>query len=53
MQLCGEAEGGSYKYAADLYLTSGGEYGYQFRVFPHHPLLTDKFGFGLVKWAEY
>lgn len=53
MQLCGEAEGGSYKYAADLYLTSGGEYGYQFRVFPHHPLLTDKFELGLVKWAEY
>ncbi|HPV02026.1 MAG TPA: alpha-glucan family phosphorylase [Clostridiales bacterium] len=52
MQLCGEAEGGTFKYSADLYLTGGGEYGYQFRVLPHHPLLTDKFGLGLVKWSE-
>ncbi len=53
MQLCGETEGGVYKYSADLYLTTGGEYGYQFRVFPYHPLLTDKFELGLVKWAEH
>jgi len=53
MQLRGEAEGGTYIYSADLCLTGGGEYGYQFRVFPRHPLLTDKFGLGLVKWAEH
>jgi hypothetical protein len=51
MQLSGEAEGGAYRYTADLYLANGGEYGYQFRVFPHHPVLADKFELGLVKWA--
>ena len=51
MQLIGEAEGGAHRYAVELYLTSSGEYGYQFRVFPYHPLLTDKFELGLVKWA--
>lgn len=51
MQQGGEAEGGAYRYTADLYLASGGEYGYQFRVFPYHPLLADKFELGLVKWA--
>jgi len=53
MQLCGEVEGSVCKYAADLHLTGGGEYGYQFRVFPKHPLMTDKFELGLVKWAEH
>ncbi len=53
MQLAGEMEDdGSYRYSADLYLTSGGEYGYQFRVFPSHPLLTDKFELRLVKWTD-
>jgi len=52
MQLTGTTEDGAYRYSADLYLTSGGEYGYQFRVIPSHPLLTDKFELRLVKWTD-
>jgi len=52
MQCSGETGDGAYRYSADLYIACSGEYGYQFRVFPSHPLLTDKFELGLVKWTE-
>lgn len=52
MQMTADNGGGNYNYSTDLVLTSGGEYGYQFRVMPCHPLLTDKFELRLVKWAE-
>ena len=51
-QVMEENGGGNYRYAAELVLANSGEYGYQFRVLPSHPLLTDKFELRLVKWAE-
>jgi starch phosphorylase len=52
MQMAADNGDGNYSYTTDIVLTSGGEYGYQFRVLPSHPLLTDKFELRLVKWAE-
>ncbi|NLK87207.1 MAG: glycosyltransferase family 1 protein [Clostridiaceae bacterium] len=52
MQMTADNGAGNYRYTADIVLTNGGEYGYQFRVLPCHPLLTDKFELRLVKWAE-
>ncbi len=52
MQLAEEKGGGNYRYTVDLPLSNGGEYGYQFRILPYHPMLTDKFELRLVKWAE-
>ncbi len=43
--------GGSYRYSVDIVLTEGGEYSYTYRVVPSHPLLTDRFEQGLIKWA--
>lgn len=39
-----------YNYVATIHLTTGGEYGYTFRVMPKHPLLLDKENLDLVKW---
>jgi starch phosphorylase len=52
MKMAADNGGGNYRYTADLILTNGGEYGYQYRILPSHPLLTDKFELRLVKWAE-
>lgn len=52
MQMAADNGAGNYRYTTDIVLTNGGEYGYQFRVLPSHPLLTDKFELRLVKWAE-
>lgn len=52
MQMAADNGGGNYRYTTSLVLANGGEYGYQYRVLPSHPLLTDKFELRLVKWAE-
>jgi len=39
-----------YKYEADIELTTGGNYGYTFRVMPKHEMLLDPANLNLVKW---
>jgi hypothetical protein len=51
-QMSADNGSGNYSYTTDIVLTSSGEYGYQFRILPSHPLLTDKFELRLVKWVE-
>ena len=41
-----------YYYEAQIELTTGGNYGYTFRVMPKHPLLLDAENLNLVKWIE-
>lgn len=52
LELFDEVHPGVYKYRADFRLADGGEYGYNFRILPFHPLLADKYDLRLVKWAE-
>ena len=39
-----------YTYTAKIKLTTGGEYGYTFRVMPKHNMLLDSANLNLVKW---
>ena len=39
-----------YTYKAKIELTTGGEYGYTFRVMPKHEMLLDSENLNLVKW---
>ena len=39
-----------YTYKAKLELTTGGNYGYTFRVMPKHEMLLDSENLNLVKW---
>ena len=39
-----------YYYEAQIELTTGGEYGYTFRVMPKHEMLLDAENLNLVKW---
>ena len=39
-----------YKYKAKIELTTGGDYGYTFRVMPKHEMLLDSENLNLVKW---
>ncbi len=41
-----------YKYEAQVGLTTGGDYGYTFRVMPKHEMLLDAENLDLVKWIE-
>ena len=41
-----------YLYKAKLELTTGGNYGYTFRVMPKHEMLLDSENLDLVKWIE-
>ena len=41
-----------YYYEAQIELTTGGEYGYTFRVMPKHEMLLDAENLNLVKWIE-
>ena len=41
-----------YYYEAQIELTTGGNYGYTFRVMPKHPMLLDAENLNLVKWIE-
>ena len=39
-----------YTYKAKIELTTGGEYGYTFRVVPKHYMILDQQNLNLVKW---
>jgi len=41
-----------YSYEAQIDLTTGGNYGYTFRVMPKHHMLLDSENLNLVKWIE-
>lgn len=41
-----------YYYKAQIKLTTGGNYGYTFRVMPKHEMLLDQENMNLVKWVE-
>lgn len=41
-----------YYYTAQIELTTGGNYGYTFRVMPKHEMLLDSENLNLVKWIE-
>ena len=42
----------SYEYEANIDLTTGGDYGYTFRVMPKHEMLLDSANLDLIKWIE-
>ena len=44
------AEEKEYRYEAKIELTTGGDYGYTFRVMPKHEMLLDAENLDLVKW---
>ena len=39
-----------FTYKAKIELTTGGEYGYTFRVVPKHKMLLDQQNLNLVRW---
>lgn len=41
-----------YTYEAEVELTTGGDYGYTFRVMPKHEMILDAENLDLVKWIE-
>ena len=45
-----DAENRTYTYKANIKLTTGGDYGYTFRVMPTHHMLLDSANLNLVKW---
>ena len=45
-------ENKEYLYEAKVELTTGGDYGYTFRVMPKHEMLLDAENLDLVKWIE-
>ena len=47
-----EEENKKYYYTAKINLTSGGNYGYTFRVMPEHEMILDSENLDLVKWIE-
>ena len=51
MQLIGEDdEKKEYEYEATVKLTTGGNYGYTFRVMPKNDMLLDSANMNLIKW---
>lgn len=42
----------TYYYTAQIELTTGGNYGYTFRVMPKHEMILDAENLNLVKWIE-
>ncbi len=51
MKLLGQDEDSkNYQYEAKIELTTGGDYGYTFRVIPKHRMLLDSENLDLVKW---
>ena len=53
MKLIGEEEQYKrYEYSSKVSLSTGGNYGYTFRVMPVHPMLLDSENLDLVKWIE-
>ena len=47
-----EDENKKYFYVAKIDLSSGGNYGYSFRVMPQNEMLLDSANMDLVKWIE-
>ena len=47
-----DRENNKYKYEASIKLTTGGNFGYTFRVLPKHEMLLDSEKLNLVKWLE-
>ena len=47
-----DEENKKYYYVAKINLSSGGNYGYTFRVMPQHEMLLDSENLDLVKWIE-
>ena len=45
-----DEENRTYTYKAKIELTTGGDYGYTFRVMPKHEMLLDSENLNLVKW---
>ena len=45
-----EDKANTYLYKAKIELTTGGNYGYTFRVMPKHKMLLDAENLDLVKW---
>ena len=41
-----------YSYEANIELTTGGNFGYTFRVMPKHEMILDTENLNLVKWME-
>ena len=51
MKKIGEKDG-VYEYETTIKLSSGGNFGYSFRVVPKHEMLLDQENMNLVKWIE-
>ena len=47
-----DEENRKYYYVAKINLTTGGNYGYSFRVMPQNEMLLDSENMDLVKWIE-
>ena len=53
MQIEGsDEENRKYNYVAKIKLSSGGDYGYTFRIMPEHDMILDSENLDLVKWIE-
>ena len=48
----GKEENRKYYYVAKIKLTTGGNYGYSFRVMPQNEMILDSENMDLVKWIE-
>ena len=46
-----DEENKKYHYKAKIELTTGGEYGYTFRIMPKHEMLLDSENLNLIKWV--
>ena len=47
-----DEENRKYYYVAKIDLTTGGNYGYSFRVMPEHEMILESANLDLVKWVE-
>ena len=50
LRVAEDEENKTYTYKAKIELTTGGDYGYTFRVMPKHEMLLDSENLNLVKW---
>ena len=46
-----DEENKKYYFTTKIELTTGGNYGYTFRVMPRHDMLLDSANLNLVKWV--
>ena len=47
-----DVENKTYEYKARLQLSTGGDFGYTFRVVPKHEMVLDQENLNLVKWIK-